>query len=163
MSAVQSVSREKTVPWSALGPSSLQRFLLRQFLVEETLPLNGIIMSLPMFLFVRLPSRSTPFTRRLARMWWFIPQFPGRKRGSSMTVIKTFLTQQGTPLRSSAIGLRLGLHGLSSWSRQHAVRVCGVHGDVRGKSGQRDVEGVFIKQFTKTIDCGAQPGCGCVF
>ena len=80
-----------------------------------------------------------------------------------MTVIKTFLTQQGTPLRSSAIGLRLGLHGFLLGRANTLYEFAAFTEMSAEKSGQRDVEGVFIKQFTKTIDCGAQPGCDVYF
>ena len=126
--------------WTSVSEGFLPQFLHAEFSSNGWMEPACRFMSPPMFLFVRLPSRSWPFIRDPARMWWFLPRFPGRKLSSSLTVITTFLTQQGTPLRSSAIVWRLGFHGASSWSRHDAVRLCGVDREVRGKSGQRDVE-----------------------
>ena len=76
--------------------------------------LDDIILGFQMFLSVRFPSCSWPFIRSPARMLWFLLGFARRKQSSSLTVITTFLTQQGTPLQSWQLFLRGGRHGPSS-------------------------------------------------
>ena len=125
---------------------------------QVPLHLDDVIMGFQMFLFFHFPLRSWPFMRSPALMWSFLPWFPGRRRSSSLTAILTFLTQQGISLRRLycdcvLTGLLLG---------RDTFRVCGVGGEVRGKSGHEMVK-ERAKQFTKFNDFNVSPDCGSVF
>ena len=84
-------------------------------------------------------------------------------RSSSLTVISTFWTQQGTPSWSTAFVWRRSLHGPSFWSRHDVFfELVALKRRSAGKAANEMVREC-MKPFTKIVDCSAPRDGGSAF